>query len=97
MGQALSFPFRLLPNGQAATVEQNSDEGDREGIVQLALTRIGERQLVPGFGLPDPNFSGFEVTELAAGLAIFGPPVTPTAIDVALEAGDVQRVHLEFE
>lgn len=97
VAQALSFPMRLLANGQFATVEQNSDAGDREGVVQLALTRPGERPLHPGFGMPDPTFAGFEVTELAAGLAIYGPPVTPTLVEIVAESPNVQRVHIEFE
>lgn len=92
MAQILSFPFRLLANGSAATVEQNSDEGDREGVAQLVLTRVGERPLVPGFGLPDPAFAGFEVTQLAAGLAIYGPPVTPSSVTVV--AGDRPNTQL---
>lgn len=97
VAQLLSFPLRLLPNGSIATVEQNSDEGDAEGVIQLLLTRIGERRLTPGFGMPDPAFAGFEPTALAAALALYGPPVAPTHVEVLAETDTVQRVRIEFE
>lgn len=97
MALDISFPFRLLPNGDVATVEQNSDEGDQEGVAQLILTRVGERPLEPGFGLPDPTFHGFEITELAAALAIYGPPVTPVAVTSTSTSPNVQLVDIELE
>lgn len=97
MALDLSFPLRLLPNGEIATVEQRSADGDREAIVQLVLTRLGERPLNPGFGMPDPTFGGFEPTALAAALAIFGPPVRLTSVEVSPDGQLAQRVHVEFE
>lgn len=96
MARRLSFPFRLLPNGRAATVEQGSADADRESIAQLVLTRIGERPLLPGFGMPDPAFAGFEPTELTAVVAMFGPTVD--IVDVAVSAADdvSQNVDIEF-
>lgn len=96
MARRLSFPFRLLPNGQAATVEQGSEAGDRESIAQLVLTRPGERPLVPGLGITDPAFAGFEPTELTAAVALYGPHVE--IADVLVEAADdvSQTVTIEF-
>ena len=49
--ELLSHPFRLERNGSAATVTDGSDEANAEGIAILAMTRRGERDLVPEFGL----------------------------------------------
>lgn len=85
-----------MPNGSLATVEQSSPDADREAIAQLVLTRPGERPLVPGYGMTDPTFRGFEPTELAAGLAMFGPPVELADVDVAIAGEDAQAVTIEF-
>lgn len=96
MARRLSFPFRLLPNGRAATVEQGSVDGDRESIAQLILTRPGERPLRPGFGMTDPTFAGFEPTELTALVAMYGPTVD--IVDVLVSAADdvSQNVDITF-
>lgn len=49
----------------------------------LALTRVGERPLVPGFGLTDPAFATFEPSELAAAVTLWGPRVVLDRIDVS--------------
>lgn len=76
MSKILSHPFRLIANGTIATVEQESERADVEQVAVLALTRLGERPLVPSFGVSDPVFARFDVGQLAAGLAAYGPPVT---------------------
>lgn len=97
MSGILSHPFRILPNGAAAAVEQASDEAHAEQLAVLALTRRGERDLAPGFGLTDPAFAGgFEPTELAAAVAAFGPPVELTAITVEAVSDSVIGVRVEF-
>lgn len=95
MALILSHPFRLQ-RGRVATVEQQSDAGDAEQIAVLCLTRPGERPLVPGYGLPDPAFSGFEPAELAAAVAMWGPDVTLEAVDVAASGEHAQRVEVQF-
>lgn len=75
MARILSHPFRLAANGAAATVDQDSAECNAEQIAVLVLTRPGERPLAPGFGVADPTFSALSPTELAAGVAEYGPPV----------------------
>lgn len=92
----LSHPFRLTPAGQAATVLQDTDEANIEQVAVLALTKLGERPMVPSFGLRDPAFRRIEPGELAAGIAAYGPPVRLKAVDVV--AGDgVTRVDVTFE
>jgi hypothetical protein len=96
----LSHPFRLAGNGTIATIDQDTEQADAEQIAVLALTRIGERPLVPAFGISDPVFAGgIEVSELAAGLATYGPPVTIRNVTTRPvdEAGAELLVELEFD
>jgi hypothetical protein len=81
MARILSYPFRLLPSGAIATVEQTSDAGNAEQIAVLCLTRPGERPLVPAFGIEDPTFGDLAIADLVAGLQMYGPDVEVTAID----------------
>lgn len=80
MARILSHPFRLELNGQVAAVEQDTATADAEQIAVLALTRLGERPLVPAFGVTDPAYRGLDPAELRGGIAVFGPPVTVTGI-----------------
>lgn len=75
MALILSVPFRLAPNGAVATVEQGSDQANAEQLAVLITTVQGERPMVPGFGLPDPAFTGIKAGVLAAQVAMWGPPV----------------------
>lgn len=97
MARVLSHPFRLSLNGSAVTVEQDSDAADAELIAVLALTRRGERPLVPGFGLTDPAFGGFTPGELAAAVAVYGPTRTITDVTVAFDSDTEQRVEVAFQ
>jgi hypothetical protein len=69
----LSFPFRLDPTGRAATVQVGSDVEVNEAIAVLVSTMIGERLMVPEFGIPDPAFSGISQSDVQVGLDQFGP------------------------
>jgi phage baseplate assembly protein W len=48
-GRHLSFPFRITPEGRAATVASLEDHVYGE-VIQLLLTNPGERPWVPDFG-----------------------------------------------
>ena len=51
-----ALPFRLGANGHAAVVEQDSVE-DVAACVEAALsTQPGERDGLPGFGVPEATF-----------------------------------------
>jgi hypothetical protein len=95
--QILSHPFRLAPRGAVAVVEQDSDQGHAEQLAVLCLTRIGERPLVPGFGITDPTFAGIDPTEIVAGLAEHGPAVTLTDVQAQFEDDSTQLVRIDFE
>jgi hypothetical protein len=97
MARILRYPFQISLDGRAATVEQDSEQAAREQIAVLALTRAGERALRPGFGLTDPTFDGFQPSELAAKLELYGPPVELGDITVTPRSADVQHVEILFE
>jgi phage baseplate assembly protein W len=48
-GKHLSFPFRIGPEGRAATISSLSDHV-RDEVIQLILTNPGERLFLPEFG-----------------------------------------------
>lgn len=92
----ISHPFRLAPGGNVATVEQDTDAANAEQIAVLAMTRAGERPMVPGFGLTDPAFAGFRPAELAAGLKAWGPPVAVGDITSRPADDATELVTVEF-
>jgi hypothetical protein len=96
MARILAHPFRLLGNGSVATVEQSSDEAHAEQLAVLALTRRGERVLVPGFGVGIDAFSRVDAAELAAGVALYGPAVRLTGVDVTARNDTTLDVTVRF-
>lgn len=92
----LSHPFRLTPAGHAATVEQGTDEGNAELLGALLLTRKGERELVPGFGVSDPAYAGFDPNEIAAAVSAHGPDVRIESVDVEPVDAGLVLVDVRF-
>ena len=92
----ISHPFRLEANGAVATVEDGTEEAAAEGIAVLVLTRRGERDLVPGFGMTDPTFDELSVAELNVGLAEYGPDVIVTDVAITYPDDRTERVELAF-
>lgn len=92
----ISHPFRLEANGAVATVEDGTEEAAAEGIAVLVLTRRGERDLVPGFGMTDPTFDELSVAELNVGLAEYGPDVIVTDVAITYPNDRTERVELAF-
>lgn len=93
----LSHPFRLEANGNVATVLDGSDEAHAEAVAVLILTRKGERDLVPEFGVTDPVYDEVSLAELNVGLADFGPAVTVTGARITYPSDRTERVELVFE
>lgn len=96
MAAILSHPFRLDPSGYAATVEQDSDAGIAEQVAVAILTRVGERELVPTFGIPGAAFAGLDRAALEAVLAVHGPPVTIEAVEVTYPTATTQQVEVSY-
>lgn len=76
----IAHPFRLDASGRVAVVEQGSDDHHAQALAVLLSTRRGERPLAPLFGTSDPTFAEVDAAELAAQVALFGPPVTITDV-----------------
>lgn len=95
--RVLSHPFRIDATGAAATVEEGSDSAHAEAIAVIVMTRQGERDLVPTFGITDPTFAGIDVAEVNVCLDDFGPPITVTAVEVTNPTDTTERVTLAYE
>jgi phage baseplate assembly protein W len=93
----MSFPFRLDATGAIATVEQGSDTWVEECIAIAMLTRPGERDQVPSFGVADPAFAAFQVGLLQRHLVDFGPRVTITKVDVTEQAEGRERITVTWQ
>lgn len=93
----ISHPFRLEANGDVATVVDGTEEAAAEGIAILCLTRQGERDLVPEYGVTDPVFDELNLAEVNVGLTDFGPNVTVTGVVVTYPNDRTERVELAFE
>jgi hypothetical protein len=96
VARMLSFPFRFTPTGTVATVEQGSEQADREQIAVLCLTVTGERPLAPSFGISDPAFGTVEPSEIRAGVAAHGPDVEIVDVRVTPESATTVVVDVEF-
>ena len=91
----LSYPFRVTPAGDVATVEDGTEDAAAEAVAILCLTRKGERELVPDYGITDPVFRGINLSEVAAGLVDYGPAgVTVDNITVTYPSDTLERVEL---
>lgn len=97
MATILSYPFRLQPNGTVVVVDQDDPAANAEQVAQLVLTRFAERPLSPGFGVTDPTFAGITPTEVVAGLAEYGPPVTVRSVAARPTADNAVTVEIDFE
>lgn len=93
----MSHPFRLLPNGAVATVDEDTEAGDGEGLTHIALTLRGERPLVPDFGITDPTFTGINPGDIAATAAVYGPDVEIVGVDVSWASETEQVVDISFQ
>lgn len=97
MTRLISYPFRLESSGQVATVEDGSDQSDAELLAVLILTRPGERELVPEFGVNDPAFDELSIGDVIAGAEMFGPAVTITEVISRYSDDGRQEVDIGFE
>lgn len=97
MARVLSFPFRLLPTGTAATVEEGSEDYFVEAIASHILTRKGEREMVPGYGITDPVFGSPDLVDIAGSIRLYGPDVEIVDVSVTYPTDRSARVVVEFD
>lgn len=91
----LSYPFRLTLAGDVATVEDGTEDAAAEALAVLILTRKGERDLVPDFGISDPVAQGLNLAEVAVGVLDYGPAgVTVEDVTVTYPSDTLERIEL---
>jgi hypothetical protein len=93
----LSFPFRLRPNGQFATVVQDSEDHHAEEIAAIVMTIQGERDLVPDFGISDPSFDTVHEGEIISQVQMFEVPVDIKSVRVDFPNESTEYVTIDFE
>lgn len=96
MPRLMSFPFRLDPTGNIASVDQDSDDEIEEQLAIAALTRPGERITVPTFGVMDAAFNHFQVPALVRHCIDFGPRVQIETVDIQPVGSDQERVLIRW-
>ena len=94
--ELLAHPFRVGSDGSIATVTDGTDAGNADAVARVCLTRVGELDLVPSFGIPDPTWDDVDVARVNACLSLFGPPVQVTVQSVSRTAR-VETVVLNVE
>lgn len=97
MARVLAFPVHVDSTGRIATVEQDSEADIAQQLAMLILTRPDERPLTPGYGTPDPAFTGFDPQLLAASAEEFGPAVDIDTVTITDRGDGTQDVTIRFE
>ena len=94
--ELISHPFRLRPNGTVYTVDQNSGDADAQQVAMILLTKIGERQAVPGFGVTDYTFTVPDVNQIVGAISLYYPGVTLENVKAVWEDDGFLRMEIEF-
>lgn len=93
----ISFPFRLDKTGGVAVVAEDSDEHYMEELAMLILTQVGERTLVPDYGVSDPTFEEVDLVDLTLANQLFGPPIVVTEVRTYWVDATTQDVIVTFD
>ena len=97
MAQVLSVPFRINKYGEAAKVNQGSDDYYAEQIATILLTVQGERGLEPILGIPDIPFDGFQNSALQNQVAVYFPELKNVEGQIVKIGDTSQTVRVSFE
>ena len=97
MANLLSHPFRLLPNGQIATRDENTDEYLAERLALILSIAPGERQTVPLFGIDDVAFDRLVQSALQVQVELFGIPVTISGVRADVKSDGETVYYVDFE
>lgn len=93
----LSFPFRLDRQGHVSTTERGSDAEVEEALAAMVMTVTGERLMTPSYGVPDPAFLGLTLSDVATGVADWGPGgITVVSVDATAENETTQRATITW-
>lgn len=90
--RVLAHPFRLDGSGAVATVEQGSLIHAAQLAQAVVATVVGERELAPDFGIPDPTGRGVSVEGIVAAIGICEPDLTVVSVEV--DGGEQQDVSI---
>ena len=96
----LSYPFRIdEKNNRAGVVYTGTSSYKAEQINAIVKTEKDERPLMPDFGLTDPVFNKFEVSEFMTTLNRFytSDELQVTGLQVKQVGGKDTDVIIEFE
>lgn len=93
----IGFPFRLNADGSLITHLDDSDDYYAGELAMMVLTRPGERELVPDYGIEDAAFGDFDEVELASQVATFGPPVSIKNIEQQYRHPAQNLVRIDFD
>lgn len=101
VGQGLSFPLKLAPNGSLALV--NNDEELRQAIRLILGTAYGERPMRPEFGCgihelvfapANATTAGQAAYEVRRSLERWEPRVDVDDVDVEFDPSDASRMYV---
>jgi hypothetical protein len=85
----LAIPFAIAYDGSAQVVEQDTSEDIVQCVAMLVGSRPGDRLLVPGYGTPDPTFTGLQVGPVRRSASRWEPRAT---LSVQVDPGGTERV-----
>lgn len=92
----LAFPFRVAGNGGALTVEAETEAAYRQELGLLLGTRLGERPLVPEWGVDDAAFAELDEAQIVAAVDLFGIPVAIDGVEVEYDTDTTADVLITF-
>jgi hypothetical protein len=93
----LAHPLRLSALGDLITLPGDTVAAYAQEVAILVLTRRGERPLAPGYGIDDPVVVGVDPAQVAAGLELYGPPVTADSVTTRAVSDTQLEVRVELE
>jgi hypothetical protein len=97
---ALSYPFRIdHSNKRCGVVDTSTDTYKAEQVQAFLRTYKDERLMFPDFGIEDPVFNRFDVSQFLESFSDFysSDQIQISSISTAKAEGVVTDVLIEFE
>lgn len=96
--QVLSFPFRIdHVNRRFGTVVDSTDTFKAEQVKCFLRTYKLEREMFPEFGIEDPVFSEFDVSQFSEDFSEFYSNIRLAGIETSSSQGVITDIIVEFE
>lgn len=93
----LAWPLRLGVNGRMVSYPEDSDSVIQQRLHMLITTRQGERDLVPGFGTPDPTFNSLDPAFVRAQVSEYGPDVVIRDVSAEVVSDSEQIITISWD